>query len=193
MEQFKNTGVYPGMVCANTEIFNHGSKLLAIHGGKTIDFDDLPIEIFNRINQVLYTDIAALQQLKEWFPNDPKSQIKKFASCRFGGLDHTPDFGEDQQCGEYWECPNRGNCAGEGVVCKLPVYNSKRLSYKDIKLIKLLTTVSTNEVIAIELSMPLGSFHLAKKRLYEKLGVMTKQEITRVAVALNIIQPHIIY
>jgi hypothetical protein len=192
MEQSNNTGVYPGMVNAETEVFNHGDSLLAIHGGRTISFDELPLEVFKKINDILNTDHAAQLQLSKWHPGNPKAQLKKFASCRFGGLDHTPDFGESMQCGEYWECPQRGKCDGEGVVCKMPIYKNVRLTSNDVKLIKLLTTVSTNDVIAQQLCMALGSFHLAKKKLYQKLGVMTKQEITRVAVALNIIQPHII-
>jgi DNA-binding CsgD family transcriptional regulator len=191
MEQF-NSSVYPGMVSADTEIFNNGGNLMAIHNGSTICFDLLPISVFERINQVLQSDIDASTILKKWFPKDHKAQVKKFASCRFGGLDHTPDIGvSDSQQGEYWDCPMHGSCTGEGVVCKMPVYKDYRLTAADIRLIKLLTTGRINTVIADELNMPLGSFHAKKKKMYKLLGVMTRPELTRVAVTLNIIKPHI--
>jgi hypothetical protein len=45
-----------------------------------------------------------------------------------------------------------------------------------------------NEVIAKEMHLPMGSFHKAKKFLYEKLCVQTKQEVVRIGILLNLIQ-----
>ncbi|MBX9886650.1 MAG: LuxR C-terminal-related transcriptional regulator [Flavobacteriaceae bacterium] len=92
------------------------------------------------------------------------------------------------QDGEYWECPNHGNCKSEGILCKLPTYNEQRLDKQEVKLLQLMASNMTNEVIADELAMPLGSFHKLKKNVYDKLGIQTKQEGTMVSFFLNLIR-----
>src|SRR5690606_32617200 len=91
------------------------------------------------------------------------------------------------QDGEYWECPLRGKCTSEGVLCKMPKVGAERLTPTEIKLIQLSTTDKTNDVIAEEMQLPLGSFHKSKKLLYNKLNINTKQCLTRMAMALNFI------
>src|SRR5690606_7045028 len=113
-------------------------------------------------------------------------QIEQFVKCRFGGLDYEADMTSDYiQEGEYIECPIRGMCKSEGILCKAVTFNGKPLDNTEIKLAKLLTTNYTNDLIADTLEMAMGTLHLAKKNLYKKLDVQTKQELTLIAVKLN--------
>ena len=128
--------------------------------------------------------------LKEWYPESELKQVEKFSECRFGGLDFTPDIiGNQLQEGEYHDCPFRGKCKGEGIVCKALKYKGNVLTVEDIELIRLLSTSDTNEVIAEKLNISLGQYHKIKKDLYARLGnIQTKQEATLIATELNLIK-----
>jgi hypothetical protein len=65
--------------------------------------------------------------------------------------------------------------------------SNKLLTNDDIKLMQFSSTEMTNEVIAEEMNMPLGTFHKAKAQLHQILGIQTKQGITRLCSFLNLI------
>lgn len=181
--------IIPGLLDNSIEFFNHSGDLKYISNGIVKDFNEASISVIMILKEALSNSPEAKLILMEWYPDSEFNQLKKFASCRFGGVDYTPDLVENNlQDGEYWPCPLRGSCIGEGKVCKSPKYNGHELSKIDIELIKLTTTDSTNEVIAEKLGLPLGTFHKHKLNLYQKLGnLQTKQCVTKVAYHLNII------
>ena len=112
----------------------------------------------------------------------------QFASCRYGGLDFKADIVDyELQDGDYCECPNRGKCPAEGIICKPPKYKGVEISFFEIRILKHLVSTDTNENIASKLGLPQGSFNLAKTTLYKKLNIQTKQEAAMVAVELNLI------
>ncbi len=128
------------------------------------------------------------QILNEWYPQSELKRLVQFGSCRFGGLDFHPDvIGFKLQEGEYTECAAREFCPGSGILCHMPKYNGVSLEFLEIKILQALATNDTNENIASKLSMALGSFHLAKKKLYEKLSIQTKQEAAMISRDLNLI------
>lgn len=49
------------------------------------------------------------------------------------------------------------------------------------------STEKTNEVIAEDMEMTMGTFHKQKKQLHDFFGVQTKQGLTMIATFLNII------
>ncbi|WP_417200071.1 hypothetical protein [Bizionia sp.] len=181
--------IYPGLNCSSLEVFNDNGNLKAFSQGKLQDFESLPFTYIQTFKEELNRDIKAKEIIESWFPDSDLQQVKKFASCRFGGLDFVPDIQNFQlQNGEYWDCPLRGNCKGEGIVCRNLTYEGKELTATDIKLLKLLGTNYTNEVLADEMDMCQGTFNLFKKQLYAKLGnIQTKQEAVIIAVRLNLI------
>lgn len=189
------TKIYPGMLDGNYELFHHDDELKALNQGQVISFEELPQSILKAISDLLEKEPSTRKVLEREKTLCTGSILEKFAFCRFGGLDFTPDVkvcvNKNEviaiQDGEYWECPMRGNCAAEGVACKMPVYNGHRLTPIEVQVMKQLHTVDTNNVIAERLSIPLGTYHLIKKNLYEKLGaLLTRHEVTRVADSLNI-------
>lgn len=181
--------LYPGLLCDNVELFNDGTGLKAISGGKVTNFSELPFLIVQTIREAIEANPEVKAHLLRMHPDSEMKRIEQFAICNFSGLDYTPDIaGGVLQEGEYWECPKRGICPAEGKLCKQLQYNGQTLSAVEIKMIKMLSTDMTNDVMAEELSLPLGTFHLIKKKLYQKLGVYTKQELTLIGVGLNIIQ-----
>lgn len=180
--------IYPGLDCSSIEFFNQDNKIKAFTKGKMVDFEDLPYTYHQILKDALVKEPETLKFLKEWHPESEMKVIEQFVKCRFGGLDFVPDIKNlELQTGEYWECPLRGSCKGEGLVCRSLSYNNHVLSNKEIKLLKLLPTSLTNEALCDEMEMPMGSFNLFKKELYQKLNIQTKQEAVVIAVRLNLI------
>lgn len=181
--------IYPGMLGENSvEFFNHHGQIKAIQSGTIYNFTDLPLETIKKLKKAINADKVLKMELKKWHPFSELKQIEQFVKCRFGGLDFTADIKDGElQDGEYWDCPFRGKCASEGVLCKLPMHDNKRLTNTDVKLFQLTASDDTNEVIAEKLEMPLGSFHKYKEAWYKRLGVRTKQEFVLVGRLFNLI------
>jgi len=180
--------IYPGLNCNSIEFFNTDGQVKAFTKGKMIDFEDLPFSYHQILKESLKTMPEAQAILNEWYPDSELHQIQKFVSCRFGGLDYTPDVKNYQlQDGEYWDCPLRGSCKGEGKVCKPIQYNNQPLETLEIKLLQLLITNDTNDVIADRLNIPMGTLHKLKRILYAKLNIQTKQGAAQVVHELNLV------
>ncbi len=183
-----NTKLYPGMNGSGIEFFTVESEVKVISGGKIYNFTELSFPIIQLLREEINNNKVLKMALLDWHPKSEFSRLEQFAKCRFGGLDFEADIKSNQlQSGEYWDCPIRANCANNGLVCSAPKYNEQELTPIDIALMKHTSTSETNEVIAEKLFLPLGSFHKAKKILYDKLCVQTKQEVALIASRLNII------
>ena len=183
-----NHNLLPGMVCNSVEFFVVENMVKAIKGGKVIDFSEIPIGIIELLREEIYKDEAVIHALHEMQPDSEWKRLQQYVSCKFGGLDHQGDITEGLfQDGEYWDCPMRGKCAHEGVVCKLPIVNGHRLTPQQITLMQLSATEKTNEVIIDELNIAPGTFHKLKSILHSILGIQTKQGITKFCNLLNLI------
>jgi len=181
--------LYPGMLNTDTEFFKTTEGLKVISSGIVSQFKDISMPLYQRLKEKMQAEPKVFNLLKVWHPQSELAQLEKFTECRFGGLDFTPDISDSKvQDGEYWDCPFRGNCKGEGIVCKPLKFNNHILETLEIKLLNLLATNYTNEVIAEMLTISYGQFHKIKKILYAKLGIQTKQEATLIAVNLNLIK-----
>lgn len=181
--------LYPGLADSSIEFFNDQEETKVIQNSKVFPFDEASFSVIQIIDEEIEKDSVVKSHLIAMHPNSKIKRTKQFVSCRFGGLDFQGDIKDGKlQEGEYWECPKRGNCPSEGILCKLPSYNGKQLQPQEVKLLQLTATNKTNEVIAEELSLPLGSFHKLKKILWSKLNIQTKQEGVMISFFLNLIQ-----
>lgn len=184
-----NNGIYPGMLCSSTEFFVSDNETKIIQSGKVLPFCEISFGTLELLKEAINADLSVKLELHDMHPNSEILRVEQFARCRFGGLDFQGDIKEGKlQDGEYWACPNHGNCKSEGILCKLPSFNDQRLTAQDVQLLQMTSTNKTNEVIADELQLPMGSFHKAKKFLYIKLGIQTKQEGVMISFLLNLIQ-----
>jgi hypothetical protein len=179
---------YPGMTDSSTEFFLEKDELKAIQNGKIKTFTELPFTTIEILKEEIGKSIDVQRSLHAMHPTSDMKRIEQFATCRFGGLDFNADIKDGEvQDGEYWPCPNHGKCPHEGILCKLPMINEVRLTKTDVKLMQLSCSEMTNEVIAEEMKLPLGSFHKAKKYIHDTVGVQTKQGIANICFLLNLI------
>lgn len=182
------TNVLPGMICNSVEFFVVENVLKAILSGKVIDFNEIPIRIVELLREEINKDEKVKEALVQMHPDSDWKRLEQFVMCRLGGLDFNADIKDGQiQDGEYVSCPKRGICPHEGVVCKFPKINDYRLTSEDIKLIQYSTTEMTNEVIAEEMDMPMGTYHKHKTKLHQIFKIQTKQGLTKAATMLNLI------
>lgn len=178
----------PGLLDDGIEFFKSPLGLKIIKNGQIKDFSELSAYTIERLQDQIKSEPEVEKILVEIYPSSGIDRLRLFTECRFGGLDSQPDIiNGNIQDGEYWPCPKRGNCPHEGILCKLPVVNGERLEQKEIDIIQLSITDTKNEVMADMLELPLGTFHLLKKKLYQKFGVNTKQELTMRAFFYNLI------
>ena len=97
--------ILPGILDQNFEFFNHQQEndVKYFHNGKLSSFTSLPSPIYALIKTTIDQSQKVSTILKKWFPNSEFHQIKKFLSCRFGGVDFKADIENGQlQKGEYW-------------------------------------------------------------------------------------------
>lgn len=182
--------IYPGMISSEIEMFVVENELKVIQGGKVSSFAELPYATFQILREAIEADEEVQTHLHIMHPSSEYRRIEQFAKCRFGGLDFKGDICNEtgtMQDGEYWDCPLRGNCRSEGVLCKMPKVGTERLTTSEIRIIQLSTTDKTNEVIAEEMNLALGTFHKSKQNIYEKLQITTKQCLTKFAMSINLI------
>lgn len=186
--QSNTVTMYPGMVCSATEFFIENGETKIIQNAKVLPFCEISFGTQQILQEAINEDLNIKLALHDMHPNSNMKRLEQFAKCRFGGLDFQGDIKDGElQDGEYWSCPKRGTCPHEGILCKLPTYNNQRLTSQDVQLLQLTATNKTNEAIGEEMNLPMGSFHKAKKFLYVKLGIQTKQEGVFISLFLNLI------
>lgn len=178
----------PGILSDGVEFFLHEETIKVISSGRVMNFKDLPFSTIQLLREEIDRQPKVMAELIAMYPDSENKRLEQFVKCRFGGLDYEPDLSRNGvQKGEWWDCPLRGNCTSEGILCKKVAYNGYLLTSQDIRLLQLLSTNYTNEHIAETMNLPLGSLHVLKKKLYHMLGVQTKQESTIIAQRLNLI------
>ncbi len=182
------TKLYPGMMCAASEIFVTDGSVQVISGGTIKPFAQISFPHYQLLREAIVSNREIAEQLQIMHPDSEYQQVEKFAKCNFGGIDFTADIVDNKLGeGDYWDCPLKGSCSGEGIICKSVTYNGKSLSKVQINLVKLLVTGMTNAAIASACDIAEGTMHLLKKELYQIFDVQTKQELALKAQQINLI------
>jgi DNA-binding NarL/FixJ family response regulator len=167
----------PGMADDSVEFFKINNQLKFMSSGQIKNFSEAPASIVELLQNYIDNKPKLQAGLQIMHPDNSVKQLEQFVSCRLGGLDYNPDVKNNKiQNGEYQECANRGKCAQEGIVCKLPKINNHRLTIQEVKVLQLTSSPMLNEVIGEVLNLPMGTLHKIKKNIYAALGICTKQE-----------------
>ena len=111
---------------------------------------------------------------------------RRFCKCNFGLLDtkEVDSKPADVFCFERVQCPLRGECKFEGVVC-MPRFNTK-LSKSELKVMKLIYDGLTNEQVAERLYLSPFTVKNHIKSVYAKLGIHEKSEFIQYANKNNV-------
>lgn len=179
-----------GLFDENIEIFSFNEKPFALYNGQCIPLSELPEEFLGLLWDDLQKNEAALMALELSGYHCKCDKIHKYALCRFGGFDSTPDISNGKlNCAEYFDCGFRGKCSMEGIVCKSITFNGHILTPNEMKMMQLLATEDTLPVIAEKLEMSMNSFENHKKTLFEKMGVLSRARLVAIAFINNLLKP----
>ena len=167
--------LYPGMLDNSKEYFEAEGNVFLIAKGTVQIFDD--VQYHEELELIIETETKLKQTLKKMVGENKKNQQKQLAKCRFGGLNFSPDFSNDSKStSDHIDCPKRGNCIGENIVCQPIFINGVEVTELEINLLKELATEKKNEAIASDLNLPLGTFNVSKTQLYRKLDIYNKPQ-----------------
>jgi hypothetical protein len=184
-----NIQIPSGLIDENIEMFSTPCKqFLGTHGGIVKDFFDLPSYLLDTIGAEMRRFPSTIKALKMAGYKTYKSQLKKYAECRFGGYDFTADFKDGKLSdAEYHECGFRGECPMEGIVCGFFKYKGEIITPFEISMIKLLATEDTLPVVAEKLKVCMNTFDAKKQKLFEKLHVLSRARLVAVCYDLQIL------
>ena len=107
--------------------------------------------------------------------------VRRFCKCNFGKLD-TAEVDHKSTAPfsfEKVQCPLRGECPLEGVVC-MPKFNS-RLSKKELEVMRLIYEGCSNEEVAERMYLSPYTVKNHVKSVYSKLGIHEKSEFIQYA------------
>ena len=167
--------IYPGMLDSSKEYFTKNGNLFLITNGKVQQFNE--VEAHEELELLIETEPRLKQTLINMVGKNLQDQQEQLAKCRFGGLNFSPDFSNDSKSkSDHIDCPKRGNCIGENIVCQPIFINGVEVTELEINLLKELATEKKNEAIASDLNLPLGTFNVSKTQLYRKLDIYNKPQ-----------------
>ncbi len=127
----------------------------------------------------------ALEQVYKKSAGNPRYyqflMFRRFIKCNFGKLDSTSI--DITKCGSFCfekvDCPLRGECAFENVICS-PKFNST-LSRQELRVMKLMYEGKNKEEISSELYISPNTVKNHIKSVYTKLGIHEKSEFIQYA------------
>lgn len=171
-----NVRMYPGMLCAGKEYFNNGAEVMVIHEGTVKNFHDLPEH--PELAGIISAERELNEILTKWYGTNELQKQKTLARCRFGALNFSADFYEGDVLSDRCECPHRGNCSGENIICKPAKINGAEVTEEEIAILREVAGNDKNTTIADKLGYCLGTFKVKLTGIYKKCGLVTKQQST---------------
>lgn len=170
------TNIYPGMLDTRIEYFAKDDNVFKIKDGIIHNFDE--VSSHPLLENLISEDSLLRKTLHTMCSGDAKKMQKQLAHCRFGGLNFEADFDENgNPTHDFIDCPLRGNCIGENIVCKAAEINGVALNELQLEILRQCVTDKKNTAIAAELNLPEGTFNVEKNKTYKSIGVPTKQHL----------------
>jgi DNA-binding CsgD family transcriptional regulator len=160
----------------NNELVELDGKLFQIKF-ELLTFYDMDRKIIHKLKDEFLADKNA-QTGMELMKVPEIKQLEQFGMCRYGGLDNQPDFEGDIVHPEWHDCGRRGNCPGEGLVCKSMKVKNGLLSPRLIQYLQLLCQGMTDQEIADHLNVAITTAKTFKARCMDATDCRTKTELT---------------
>lgn len=101
--------------------------------------------------------------------------VRRFCRCNFGAIDNIKDIGIGGELNfERVQCPLRGECLSEGIICN-PKFNSK-ISESEKRVLKLVFRGKSKDEIAEKLCLSIHTVNNHIRNAYSRIGVHEKAE-----------------
>jgi DNA-binding CsgD family transcriptional regulator len=160
----------------NNELVELDNKLYQIKLS-LIPFSDMDKSIKSKLVNLYASDTKAMNGLM--LMKVPFSDhIEQFGICRFGGLDNQIDIEGNNMNPEWFDCGRRGNCPGEGLVCKSIKTENGLIAPRLIQYMQLLCLGLTDKEIANHMNVAISTAKTFKARCMDATECRTKSELT---------------
>lgn len=164
----------------NIEIFadpDNFGKCLFIQYGKTHPFHELPLDIIPKLYRECFLDKKAIKGLK-LMGVKPEAMVEHYNYCNRGAFDSIPDIlTSGKLTKEFFDCGRRGQCPGEGLVCKRMI-NGIEFTPREIECLELNAEGKSYGQIALSMGfknrLPVNSL---MARLRDKTGATSKSAL----------------
>lgn len=167
--------IYPGMLDTRIEYFAKNNSVFKIKNGNIQKFEDTD---HPELEKIIESDPDLHHVLDLICDGKKQTMLKTLAHCRFGGLNYEADFKENGSAKhDYIDCPLRGNCVGENIICKSPEINGHPISEIELTILRACASDRKNTAIAQDLNLAEGTFNVTKTEIYKRIGVPTKQHL----------------
>lgn len=169
--------IIAGLTNHKIEFFAHNGEVKMLTNGRVYHFDEIDIEILNRVREELEEDERALHSLESDLKiTDPVEQLKQYILCNYSKLDGVADLGADSEK-EYCNCQMRGSCKAEGKLCsKLHVKNGV-LSRSEINIIELVALDFSEKEIACKLNLSEFTVRTHRQNIEHKIDAKSHKGI----------------
>ena len=173
----------------NIEIFadpERFGKCFFIQYGQSRPFHELPIEVIPALYEECFLDKKAVKAM-ETMGIKCENMVEQYNYCNRGAFDSVPDISTSGKLTkEFFDCGRRGQCPGEGKVCKLTL-NGIKITYRELQCLRHTVKGKDYKQIASEMgfknTIPVNSL---QSRLREKLGAGSKAALIIMSQQLGI-------
>ncbi|WP_372776471.1 helix-turn-helix transcriptional regulator [Mangrovibacterium sp.] len=162
-------------------------------GIKKLEFSDRDFinKLYNQFNELYPAAMEALSQEFVKFRSIPAMHefmiVRRMIKCNFGKYDSVMDIDHLGNLNfEEVDCPLRGECHLENVVCK-PKLNSK-LSERELQIMQLLYEGYPKKDVAAACAVSIETVRTHKRNAFRKLGVHSLAEFNSYANQKNLFE-----
>ena len=177
------------MVLKDIEFFTYEHEVwVREHDGNTHKLVETDYDFMRAMVDYIYTFYpkaykALAEEYKAISFNMPFYRYRivcRFVRCNFAQLDRTPDIdGDMHSTFEYIQCPLRGECKHENVICR-PEFDH-RLSPAETRVMRLVYEGMNESEIADRLCLSQHTVHTHIHNAYSRLGLHGKSEFIKYA------------
>jgi len=175
-----------GIQKGETEFFEVGNQLVAMHEGALTQLEDLPEYALRIVDDHINHKAAAA--LDNMGISDVMERRKQFLKCNCGSFDFTPDIvaGSGVLNMEYVDCSIRHVCNYNGLLCQPITINGHRVTMTELKVASFIRKGLYDKEICGEMNIEQDTLRTHKKRIQIKLGANRKTQIATQAIKLGI-------
>mgnify|MGYP001030496480 CR=1 FL=1 len=158
------------------EIFtsSDGLDLVANTGDtyRVITENDSVVRLISKLIEKSYP--KADHRLKAKY-SDEFSRVRRFCKCNFSKKDNIPDIDNRQFNFEYVDCPLRGECEDENIICN-PTFDSG-LTLRETQIVKEFAKGLQAKEVGYSLRITTRTAETHRRNIYAKLGINNTGEL----------------
>lgn len=173
----------------NIEIFgdpNRFGKCFFVQHGLSQQFHDMPVQVIPALYEECFLDKTAVKAMRAMGVKE-EDLVEQYNYCNRGALDSIPDISiYGKLTKEFFDCGRRGQCIGEGKVCKLTL-NGIKITYRELQCLRLNSKGKSYAEIRCEMGFnSQNSVNSLMSRLRDKLGAGSKSALIVMSQQLGI-------